>query len=105
MGKKRGKDKNSREEEDTDVIGRVFILSVVWGGNIMWQYSGEIYSACFLQVHHADTLKREQTKPFSRNSLEILIGQVARIVRMKKIKKKSTPVWKKSRKHRAYGCA
>lgn len=29
MGKKRGKDKSSREEEDTDVIGRVYDMSII----------------------------------------------------------------------------
>lgn len=108
MGKKRGKDKNSREEEDTDAIGRVFFIL----SSVFWAYDNDLVKftvLCSSQVHHADTLEREQTKLFSRNSLKIQIGQVARIARTKKMKKKSTPVCnravKKTRNRGAYGCA
>lgn len=59
MGKKRGKDKSSREEEDTVVIGGVFILlsssSVIWAyGNARGKFT--VYVLCInIQVHHADT--------------------------------------------------
>lgn len=96
MGKKRGKDKSSREEEDTDVIGRVYDMSIIHQG--MWKcldFLGDFYHVCsYSQDHHADTLKREQTKLFSRNSLGILIGQVVKIARMKK-----------SKNHQPHGCA
>lgn len=104
MGKKRGKDKSSREE-DTDVIGRIYQLS---GHMATHGMSVDVYCRCsFFQVHRADTSKREQTKLSSRNSLEIQNGQVARIARVKKIKK--ITIWNKtvmkSKKQQPYGCA
>lgn len=108
MGKKRGKDKSSREE-DMDVIGRIYHMIISYLG--IWQRMEclvmfNVDVPCF-QVHHADTSKREQTKLSSRNSLEIQNGQVARIAKMKKIRKTTlrNKTVKKSKKHQPYGCA
>lgn len=108
MGKKRGKDKSSREE-DTDVIGRIYHMIISYLG--IWQRMECLVmftvDVLFFQVHHADTSKRERTKLSSRNSLEIQNGQVARIARMEKIKKITirNKTVKKSKKHQPYGCA
>lgn len=109
MGKKRGKDKSSREEEEPDVIGSLSYDHQLSGHMTMNRMVIFMVYVILFQVHRADTLKREQTKLFSRSSLEILNGRVARIARMKKIKKTSITLCnktvKKSKKHPPYGCA